>query len=81
MVVGYLGVNARAVISGKNLLPTRVVGSIFTGLVPHATKLAKIGHIDDVLIYVDYQLDKRVPQYYQVGHYKHCSLNRLSQFL
>ncbi len=66
MDIGYLGFNARAYIIGRNIIPTRRLGALVTGVIPYCSYTDKMGVIDDVLLANDYKLNVKAPEYYKV---------------
>ncbi len=66
MDIGFLGFNARAYIIGRNIIPTRRLGALVTGVIPYCSYTDKMGAIDDVLLAKDYKLNVKAPEYYKV---------------
>lgn len=67
MDCGYIGVNSRAYVTGRNILPTRRFGAMVTGFIPYCSNVEKLGIIDDVLLVKDYKISQIAPDYYKVG--------------
>lgn len=65
MDLGYLGFNARALITGRNILPTRKMGGMVVGYIPYCSHVDGVGHIDDVLLAKDFHLNKAFPDFYE----------------
>ncbi len=66
MDIGYLGFNARAYITGRNIIPTRRMGGLVTGYIPYCSYTDKMGVIDDVLLAKVYNFKVTAPEYYKV---------------